>query len=84
MLESAAEQGLAGVIAKRKYGRYEAGKRSGPWAKYRLNSGQELVISGYIPGALCVDSIIVGFYLTKEHAVESVACPTLPRSRFSR
>jgi bifunctional non-homologous end joining protein LigD len=62
MLESTAEQGLEGVVAKRKDSRYEAGKRSGTWSKYRLNSVQELVIGGYIRGAQGVDSIVVGFY----------------------
>ena len=62
MLESAAEQGLEGDVAKRKASRYEAGKRSGAWAKYRLNSGQELVIGGYVLGAQGVDSIVVGYY----------------------
>ena len=62
MLESTSEQELEGVIAKRKDSRYEAGKRSGALAKYRLNSGQELVVGGYIPGSQGVDSIIVGFY----------------------
>ena len=62
MLESTAEEGLEGVVAKRKDSRYEAGKRSGSWAKYRLNSGQELVIGGYIPGTHGVDAIVVGYY----------------------
>jgi bifunctional non-homologous end joining protein LigD len=53
---------LEGVVAKRKDSRYEIGKRSGSWAKYRLNSGQELVIGGYIPGAYGVDAIVVGYY----------------------
>jgi bifunctional non-homologous end joining protein LigD len=66
MLESAAEQGLEGAVAKRKASRYEAGKRSGAWAKYRLNSGQELVIGGYLPGSQGVDSIIVGYYKESE------------------
>jgi bifunctional non-homologous end joining protein LigD len=43
-----------------------AGKRSGSWAKYRLNSGQELVIGGYIPGAHGLESIIVGYYKESE------------------
>ncbi len=51
ILQSAREQGLEGVVAKRKDSRYEAGKRSGAWAKFRLNTGQELVIGGYVPGA---------------------------------
>ena len=62
MLESAAEQELEGVVAKRKDSRYEAGKRSGAWSKYRLNCVQELVIGGYLPGPQGVDSIIVGYY----------------------
>jgi DNA ligase D-like protein (predicted ligase) len=61
MLQSAHEQGLEGVVAKRKDSRYEAGKRSGSWAKFRLNAGQELVIGGYIPGAHGLESIIVGY-----------------------
>src|SRR5215471_12516271 len=62
MLSAARGQGLEGVVAKRKNSRYEPGKRSGSWAKYRLNSGQELVIGGYIPGARGVDAIVVGYY----------------------
>jgi DNA ligase D-like protein (predicted ligase) len=62
MLRVAREMGLEGVVAKRRDSRYEAGKRSGSWAKFRLNSGQELVIGGYIPGAHGVDSIIVGYH----------------------
>ena len=66
MVRAVRQQGLEGVIAKRKDSRYEAGKRSGSWAKYRLNRGQELVIGGYMPGAHGVDSIIVGYYRGKE------------------
>jgi DNA ligase D-like protein (predicted ligase) len=66
MLQSAREQGLEGVVAKRKDSRYEAGKRSGSWAKFRQNAGQELVIGGYIPGAHGLDSIIVGYYKESE------------------
>jgi bifunctional non-homologous end joining protein LigD len=62
VLSAARGQGLEGVVAKRKDSRYEGGKRSGSWAKYRLNSGQELVIGGYIPGVHGVDAIVVGYY----------------------
>jgi bifunctional non-homologous end joining protein LigD len=62
IIEIAAEQGLEGVVAKRKGSQYEAGERSGAWAKYRLDSGQELVVGGYVPGAKGVESIIVGYY----------------------
>jgi DNA ligase D-like protein (predicted ligase) len=66
MVRAVRQQGLEGVIAKRKDSRYEAGKRSGSWAKYRLNRGQELVIGGYVPGAHGLDSIVVGYYRGKE------------------
>jgi len=66
MVGAVRQQGLEGVIAKRKDSRYEVGKRSGAWAKYRLNRGQELVIGGYVPGAHGFDSIIVGYYRGKE------------------
>jgi len=56
------EQQLEGVIGKRKTSRYEAGKRSGSWIKYRVNHGQELVIGGYVPGPHGFDSLIVGYY----------------------
>jgi bifunctional non-homologous end joining protein LigD len=59
MLTAARAQGLEGVVAKRKDSRYEIGKRSGSWAKYRLNSGQELVIGGYIPGVEGIFSLVI-------------------------
>jgi ATP-dependent DNA ligase len=66
MIRATRQQGLEGVVAKRKDSRYEAGKRSGSWAKYRLNRGQELVIGGYVPGSHGLDSIIVGYYREQE------------------
>jgi DNA ligase D-like protein (predicted ligase) len=57
------QQKLEGVVAKRKDSRYEAGKRSGSWVKYRVNRGQEFVIGGYMPGPHGFDSLIVGYYL---------------------
>jgi DNA ligase D-like protein (predicted ligase) len=62
MISAVRAQGLEGVVAKRKEGLYEAGQRTGSWAKYRLNRGQELVIGGYIPGLRGVDAIIIGYY----------------------
>jgi hypothetical protein len=43
MLDAVRQQGLEGIIAKRKDSFYEPGKRSGAWIKYRVNRGQELV-----------------------------------------
>jgi DNA ligase D-like protein (predicted ligase) len=66
MILAVREQGLEGVVAKRKDSLYESGRRTGAWAKYRLNRGQELVIGGYVPGPHGLDSIIVGYYREKE------------------
>ena len=66
MIRAVRQLGLEGVIGKRKDSRYEAGKRSESWAKYRLNRGQERVIGGYVPGTHGLDSIIVGYYRSKE------------------
>lgn len=66
MLSAVRKQGLEGVIAKRKSSLYEAGKRTGSWAKMRINRGQEFVVGGFIPGPHGVDSIIVGYYRGKD------------------
>ena len=62
MLAAVKEQGLEGVVAKRKDSLYEAGKRSGSWVKHRVNAGQEFVIGGYTPGSHGIDAIVVGYY----------------------
>jgi len=66
MLAAVRQQGLEGVIAKRKNSLYEPGKRTGAWVKCRVNRGQELVIGGYIPGPHGFDSLIVGYYRGKD------------------
>jgi ATP-dependent DNA ligase len=62
MLFAVKEQGLEGVVAKRKDSLHEPGKRSGAWVKRRVNAGQEFVIGGYTPGSNGIDAIIVGYY----------------------
>jgi DNA ligase D-like protein (predicted ligase) len=62
MIAAVRQLGLEGVIGKRKDSRYEIGKRTGSWIKYRINCGQELVIGGYFPGPYGLDSIILGYY----------------------
>jgi DNA ligase D-like protein (predicted ligase) len=62
MLAAIKEQGLEGVVAKRKDSLYQAGERTGAWVKMRVNEGQEFVIGGYIPGPHGLDSIVIGFY----------------------
>ncbi len=62
LVSAAREQGLEGVIGKRKDSLYQPGRRTGTWIKYRVNRGQELVIGGYVPGSHGLDSIVVGYY----------------------
>jgi ATP-dependent DNA ligase len=62
LLVAVREQGLEGIIGKRKDSVYQPGKRSGAWIKHRVNRGQEFVIGGYFPGPHGFDSLIVGYY----------------------
>jgi DNA ligase D-like protein (predicted ligase) len=62
VLAAVREQGLEGIVGKRRDSIYEPGKRSGAWIKHRLNLGQEFVIGGYFPGPHGIDSLIVGYY----------------------
>lgn len=66
MLAAVRQQHLEGVVAKRKSSVYEEGKRTGSWAKMRINKGQEFVIGGFVPGPHGVESIIVGYYRGKD------------------
>lgn len=56
------EQGLEGLVAKRRDSLYEAGRRSGAWQKMRINQGQELVIGGYTIGGKTFDALVLGYY----------------------
>lgn len=66
MLDASLRAGLEGVMAKRLDSQYEAGRRTGAWAKVKNRNRQELVIGGWLdgegkrqghPGAL-----LVGYY----------------------
>ncbi len=56
------QQGLEGIVAKRRDGRYEDGERSGNWVKYKTNQAQELVVGGYRPGGNHFDNLAIGYY----------------------
>lgn len=49
-LEAAREQGLEGVVAKRRDGSYEPGHRSQTWLKVKLRLEQEVVVAGWLEG----------------------------------
>jgi bifunctional non-homologous end joining protein LigD len=50
LLRATREQGLEGIVAKRRDSRYEPGRRSGAWRKVRNRNRQELVVGGWTPG----------------------------------
>jgi bifunctional non-homologous end joining protein LigD len=62
IVRAAQEQGLEGIVAKRKSSKYEPGQRSSAWVKYKTHKGQELVIGGYLPGTHGFGSLLVGYY----------------------
>lgn len=58
-------RGLEGLIAKRQNSRYEVGRRSGAWVKYKWTSEQEFVIGGYTRprgGRQFFGALLVGYY----------------------
>jgi bifunctional non-homologous end joining protein LigD len=59
---SVAQVGLEGVVAKRRDSRYEPGRRSGLWQKFKVQHRQELVIGGYKPAGRSFQSLVVGYY----------------------
>jgi bifunctional non-homologous end joining protein LigD len=63
LLEATAKQGLEGVIAKRRDSRYECGKRSGAWIKYKHRRRGVFVVGGWLPqtsDAQRIGSLLVG------------------------
>jgi bifunctional non-homologous end joining protein LigD len=50
LLNAARQQGLEGIVAKRRSSLYEPGKRSRNWLKIRIQRTQEFVIGGWVPG----------------------------------
>ncbi len=62
LVHSVKEQGLEGLVAKRRDSKYEPGLRSGAWMKMRVNGGQELVIGGYTPSQKNFDALVIGYY----------------------
>jgi DNA ligase D-like protein (predicted ligase) len=65
LVQSVKAQGLEGLVAKRRAGRYEPGQRSGAWRKMLVNRVQEFVIGGYTVGGATFDALIFGYYDSK-------------------
>ncbi len=62
LIRSVNEQGLEGLVAKRRDSKYEPGQRSGAWAKMRVNRTEEFVIGGYTVGGRHFDALIFGYW----------------------
>lgn len=62
LIQSVKEQGLEGLVSKRRDSKYEPGQRSGAWQKMRVNAGQEFVIAGYTPSPKNFDALVIGYY----------------------
>lgn len=62
VIQAVTHVGLEGVVAKRRDSRYEPGKRSGSWQKFKVQLRQEFVIGGYKPEHANFQSIVVGYY----------------------
>jgi bifunctional non-homologous end joining protein LigD len=62
VIQAVTQVGLEGVVAKRRDSRYESGKRSGMWQKFKVQLRQEFVIGGYKPENNNFQSIVVGYY----------------------
>jgi DNA ligase D-like protein (predicted ligase) len=62
LVYSVKEQGLEGLVAKRRDSLYETGLRTGAWMKMRVNRAQPFVIGGYTHGTKTFDALIAGYY----------------------
>jgi bifunctional non-homologous end joining protein LigD len=66
LLEAASQQGLEGVIAKRRDARYAPGRRSRDWLKVKTRVEQELVIGGFTAGrgrrSSSLGALVLGVY----------------------
>jgi bifunctional non-homologous end joining protein LigD len=64
--EAAIKNGLEGVVAKRKAGIYEAGKRSKDWLKIKAVNSDEFIICGFTQGtgnrSKTFGALVLGYY----------------------
>ena len=63
--EAAKSMGVEGMVAKLRRSRYEPGKRSSAWLKFKIRPEQELVVGGWTPGsgnARDLGALAIGVY----------------------
>ncbi len=84
LVAAAKQTGLEGIVAKRRDSRYEPGKRSGAWIKFKLNQDQELVIGGYVPAKRGFDSLLAGYYQRRQTDLLRQGTKRIQRNRKQR
>jgi ATP-dependent DNA ligase len=62
LIEAVREQGLEGLIAKKRSSRYESGNVRGACQKMGVNRSQDFVIGGYTVGGNPFDALVFGYY----------------------
>ncbi len=66
VFKAAVDNGLEGVVAKKKQSRYEPGKRSQAWLKIKAVKSDDFVVAGYTEGkgsrADTFGSLVLGYY----------------------
>lgn len=61
--ELAKKQGLEGIVAKKKYGKYYIGKRTREWVKIKVMQDEDVLICGYQPDEEGnVKDLVLGYY----------------------
>lgn len=78
------EQGLEGIVAKRKDSRYFFGKRTHDWIKMKALLDDDFVICGYYQKADNVTSIILGQYIGKDLSYQSHVVLGVSNEDFKR
>ena len=62
LIRAVREHGLEGLVAKRREGKYEPGRRSGAWRKMAVEKIQSFVIGGSSIGGSTFDAVVFGYY----------------------
>jgi len=66
LYEAVRQNGMEGIVAKRRDSRYDSGKRTDAWFKIKATQSDEFVVGGYTVGAgsraSTFGSLVVGYY----------------------
>src|SRR5207244_11322823 len=66
LYEAVRQNGMEGIVAKRRDSRYDSGKRTDAWFKIKATQSDEFVVGGYTVGAASrastFGSLVVGYY----------------------